>query len=129
MNSEPVDYDGTPMSEYIASIPDELPRDAVGLWQIVPAGRSGFLLTGTDLVDFVRRAIYALLDAGALPVRGSPGSGFDWIVQKQYGTGTSQITEAIINEWAAMPDDPLILCGQGVWFARPRAGSKHVKLD
>jgi hypothetical protein len=51
MNNERVDYDGTPMSEYIASIPEELPRDAVGLWQIVPAGRNGFRLTGTELND------------------------------------------------------------------------------
>jgi hypothetical protein len=129
MNNEPLGYDGTPMSEYILSIPAELPFDAVGLWQIVPAGRTGFKLSGGELIDFVRRSIYALLDAGAVPVRGSPGSGYDWVIQKQYGIDRNGITEAIIVEWLKMTDNPLVLCGDGVWFARPQVGTRHVKTS
>lgn len=122
------DY-GTPLSEWIRLIPGELPRDAVGLWQIVPAGRDGYALQGVPLVDFVRRGILALLDAGALPVRHIPESEYDWDIQRQYGSTPQEIAEAVIAEWQSMPDDPLVLCGKGVWFARPRPGRKYVKVD
>jgi hypothetical protein len=127
---EPVHEDyGMPMSEWIALVPNELSRDAVGMFQIVPAGRDGFHLDGTELVDFIRRAIHRLLDAGALPVRGGAGTDYEWIFQHKYGTDKSSMTEAIIKEWLAMPDDPLVLCGDGVWFARPKLGTKYLKVD
>lgn len=130
MNQEPRHKDyGTPLSEWIARIPNELPYDAVGIFQIVPAGRDGFGLARDDLVDFVRRAIMALLDAGAVPVRGGEDTGYDWIAQRQYGQSKHEITEAVIAEWLAMPDDPFVLCGEGVWFALPQPGKKYVKLD
>lgn len=127
---EPVHEDyGIPMSEWISLIPNELPRDAVGMFQIVPDGRDGFHLAGRELEDFVRRAIHGLLDAGAIPVRGGKNTAFSWVAQRQYGSNRDEITEAIIAEWLAMPDDPLILCGEGVWFARPIPGKRFVKLD
>lgn len=117
---------GDTVSEWIALIPGDLHNDAVGLWTIVPHGRDGFGLRGSALSDFVRRGILALLDAGAVPVRHKRGSGYDWSPQKQYGTGREEIADAVIAEWLAMPDDPLILCGNSVWFARPVPGSRHV---
>jgi hypothetical protein len=122
------DYDLT-MSEWVRLVPNELPRDAVGIFQIIPAGRDGFGLTGTNLADFLRRCVLALLDAGALPVRHSPGSGYNWTIQRQYGKIKDEIADAIVLEWLAMPDDPLVLCGEGVWFALPRPGKKYVKVD
>jgi hypothetical protein len=122
-------YYGYTISESIALTPGELPIDAVGLWQIVPDGRDGFGLSGEALDDFIRRTITALLDADAVPVRHVPGSQFEWDVQHQYGTTREQIIEGIIAEWHTMPDDPLVLCGEGVWFARPRPGRKYVKID
>lgn len=123
-----VDY-GYTVQEAIDLIPGELPIDAVGLWQIVPKARDGFGLKGHELTDFVRRSIHALLDAGAVPVRHQPGSEFEWDMQNQYGTSRDAITEGVIREWLAMPDDSTILCGEGVWFARPRIGRKYVKID
>ncbi len=130
MNKEPLHKRyGTPLSEWIELIPNELPRDAVGIYQIVPAGRDGFGLTGDHLVDFVRRSIHGLLDAGAVPVRGGKGTGYGWVWQRQYGTSKDEITEALIAEWQAMLDDPLVLCGEGIWFALPKPGVKYVKAD
>jgi hypothetical protein len=130
MTSEPRDKRyGTPLSEAIERIPNELPFDAVGIFQIVPHGRDGFGLEGEDLADFVRRSIHGLLDAGAVPVRGGKGTGYEWVQQKQYGTSKREITEALIAEWQAMPDDPLVLCGEGIWFALPAPGLKYVKVD
>ncbi len=130
MTVEPKDkHYGTPLSQVIAEIPGELPIDAVGLFQIVPKGRDGFGFDGALLADFVGRAIMALLDAGAVPVRGGPGSGYYWIAQKQYGASPDEIVSNVIAEWLAMPNDPLVLCGEGVWFALPRQGTNYVKLD
>jgi hypothetical protein len=130
MNLEKLDKDyGVSISDWLSMVPNELPRDAVGMFQIVPAGRDGYSLVGPDLIEFVRRGIDALLKAGAVPVRGQRGADYEWIRQKQYGSTDAEITESIITEWLAMPDDPLVLCGEGVWFARPRSGRKYVQLD
>jgi hypothetical protein len=122
-------YYGYTISEAIALIPGELPIDAVGLWQIVPKGRDGFGLKGTALNDFISQGIGALLDADAVPVRHVPGSDYEWDIQRQYGSEREQIIGSILAEWHTMPDDPLVLCGEGVWFARPRPGRKYVKVD
>lgn len=129
--SDPMEnkYNGETIDEAIGYFPGELPVDAVGLWQIVPKGRDGFGLNGSALDDFVRRGILALLNANAVPVRHVPGSGYEWSIQKQYGQDRMTIAENIVDEWRAMPDDPLILCGDGVWFARQRPGTNYVKLD
>ncbi len=55
---------GVPMSEYIVQVANELPVDAVGMWQIVPGGRYGFELEGEALTDYVRRCIAELLSRG-----------------------------------------------------------------
>ena len=52
-------------------VPNELPIDAVGLWQIMAAGRGGFELSGTELVEFVRLVLLALFEKGAKPVTGA----------------------------------------------------------
>lgn len=121
---------GESVAADVARYPNELDRDAVGLFQIVPQGRINFGLSGTDLDDYVRLAVRALLSAGAIPVRGERGSGYQWIAQKRYGHTQDQIVEAIISEWRAMPDDPVKLCTEGVWFARPNPKfPKYVKID
>lgn len=128
MTSDPRHKDyGYSIEHAISMIPGELSIDAVGLWQIVPIGRDGFGLSGQALTDFVRRGISALLDAGAVPVRHQSGSGYDWTPEKQYGQSAAQITDAVVREWLAMPDDPLALCGEGVWFAKPDPTSRHVQ--
>jgi hypothetical protein len=129
MNPELRDEFGMTASEVIAEIPLELHRDGVGIHQIVGSGRDDFHLVGPDLVDFVRRGIHALLDAGAVPVRFGGGSGFDWVAQKQYGTDKEQITEVVIEEWLALPLDPVVLFSKGVWFADPSASPRMVKTD
>lgn len=121
---------GTPINEWIQGVPGELNRDAVGLWQIVPAGRDGFGLRDAALIEFLRQCIDALLSAGAVPVRGAPGSGYFWIWQKQYGSSHEEIANAVISEWQLVPDDPLLLVGECPWFARPNPDNpKYVKMD
>lgn len=131
MIDEPRDkYYGRTMSEVISQISGELPFDAVGLWQIVPKGRDGFGLQGDGLADFVRRCIHALLSAGAVPVRAGAGTGYEWVMQKQYGSTKTEITENIIREWLEIPNDPIELCCAAPWFARPDPEfPKYVKFD
>jgi hypothetical protein len=119
---------GRTVAEVLERLSGELPRDAVGLWQIVPQGRDGFGFADDELIDFVERGIRSLLASGAYPVRHVPNSGYDWTRQPQYGSSTEEIVMSIIAEWLAMPDDPITLCGQGVWFARPRTTGRHLQL-
>ena len=120
---------GTTLADWIASVPGELSIDAVGLWQIVPAGRDGFGLNGDALVDYVRQNIHALLEAGAVPVMGSKGE-HEWIAQHRYGVTNAEIADAIIMQWLSVPDDPLVLISECPWFARPDADHPlYIKMD
>ncbi len=103
--------------EYIQTVSGELPIDAVGLWQIVPAGRQRFGLSGDDLTEFVRRCVFALLAYGAKPVTGGGGTKYDWILQSQYGETKEEIIDEVVKEWLALGAadcDP-----GGLWFALP----------
>ncbi|MGO4571547.1 hypothetical protein [Microvirga sp. 2TAF3] len=105
------------MSEHIKSVADELPIDAVGMWQIVPGGRHGFKLEGEALTDFVRRCIAELLSRSAVPVVGGGDTGYFWIEQKQYGSKPQDIIDNVVREWlanGAKDEDP-----GGLWFALP----------
>jgi hypothetical protein len=116
MTEEPTHWHyGTPMSEWMEQVANELPVDAVGMWQIVPAGRRGFKLEGEALTEYVRRQIGVLLSRGAVPVTGG-GDEHEWIVQRQYGSRPAEIVENVVSEWladGAREDD------FRVWFALP----------
>ena len=118
MTEEPRDKRfGIPMSEYIVQVANELPIDAVGMWQIVPGGRYDFDLGGDALTHFVRRCVAELLSRGAVPVIGGGQSEHEWIVQRQYGSRPEEIVENVLREWlanGAQDEDP-----DGLWFARP----------
>jgi hypothetical protein len=110
-------YYGDLMSDYVVQVANELPVDAVGLWQIVPGGRRGFDLEGEALTAYVRRCIAELLSRGAVLVIGGGQSENEWIVQRQYGTRPDEILENVVREWlanGAQDEDP-----GGLWFARP----------
>jgi len=108
-------YFGDTLSDYIVQVANELPIDAVGLWQIVPRGRRGFGFEGEQLTDFVRRCIAELLSRGAVPVTGGGGTPYHWIAQKQYGSKPEDIIENVVAEWlakGAKNENP-----GGLWFA------------
>jgi hypothetical protein len=131
MITEPRHKDtGETIAEVVAKIPNELEHDVVGVWHIIPDGESGFGLSGKTLAGFLRLAIIALLDAGAVPVRHLAGSGYEWVRQKQYGTTTTEIADAIVREWEPVPNDSISLIENCPWFARPDpAHPTFVKMD
>jgi len=110
---------GIPMSEYIdRKIPrapyDEDPR---GMWVIVDEGRHGFGLEGDALASYIRKNIYALMDAGFKPVIGVGKN--QWQLQAQYGSNKQEVAEAVIREWlreGAKTPEPWT----GLWFGLPR---------
>lgn len=118
MTDEPRNrFSGTPLSVWIEQIPNELPADAVGLWQIAGPARHDFGLDGEALVSCVRRAVQALLARGARPVVGGGDTGFYWLPQLQYGSEPDEMADAVLREWQArgMPDEDQ----GGLWFALP----------
>jgi len=70
------------MSEWIEMVANELPDDAVGLWQIVPDGRYGFGFEGEALTEYVRHCIAELPSRDAVPVVSGGDTGYYWIEQK-----------------------------------------------
>ena len=131
MNVEPKHKDtGETLSEVIAQIPNELPFDAVGIWHIVPIGETDFGLSGAALGEFVRRSILALLAAGGVPVRHIPGSGYEWVHQKQYGSTREEIADAIVKEWEPVPNTSEDMIEHCPWFALPDpAFPNYLKMD
>jgi hypothetical protein len=106
---------GTPVEEWIASVPNELPIDAVGLWQIVSAGRGGFELSGQELIDFVRLTLLALFEKGAKPVVGARDGANVW-TPIPYGEIPGEMADAVIQEWIGSGREPDF---GDVWFALP----------
>ena len=116
MTKEPINkYFGTPMSEWIDRVPNELDVDAVGLWQIIPVGIEDFGLVGEHLEDFSRRCILALLQRGAIPVRPASTSDKCWEPETAYRGSHEEIANQIIEEWNA---GKLIPDHDGLWFYR-----------
>jgi hypothetical protein len=107
---------GGAVQSNIRCVSGELSIDAVGLWQMAPAGRSEFELSGDDLTEFVRRCVAELLAHGAKPVVGG-GAAYDWIYQPQYGGTSSEILDAVMNEWPAAGSSDRD--AGGLWFALP----------
>ena len=115
MTTEPVDrFSGEPLSEWMETVPNELEVDAIGLWQIIPALRHDYGLTGDELDDAIRKMLGAVLARGARPVRSSSKRHNAW-EEVQY-EGRNDIVEAVIDEWKQMERDPDV---GDVWFVLP----------
>lgn len=105
---------GYSISEWISRVPNELPFDAVGLWQLVSVGRDSFDLSGDELYNFVQKGIIALLSAGAVPVRSSSMPDVLWEEQFNYGSDVENIAINVIDEWMRSGVDP---DHDGLWFS------------
>jgi hypothetical protein len=108
---------GESLSEAIAGMPSSLDDLPVGMWMIVDYGRKCFDLEGEALTDFVRRCVYALIDAGAKPVvlGDKPNQ---WKLQVQYGSNRWEIVPAVIAEWLRQ-GAPTPKPWTGLWFGLP----------
>ena len=108
---------GDTVAEYLVTSPFAIDNDGEGLWQIVPAGRS-FGFEGSDLAEFVRLSVLRMLEASAVPVRFADAGPMRWLEQKQFGTGKTQIADAVVAEWqAAGAGDPP---WEWLWFVTRR---------
>jgi hypothetical protein len=91
---------GTPMSEWVDSMPQSMEDIGVDLGGIVSAGTQGYGLEGPELLDFIRKCLYALLRAGAMPLKLEPiGKNGFWFPETRYGTDHGAIVEGVIADW------------------------------
>ncbi len=113
MNLEPIhNVYGTPLSEWIQLIPNELEDDAVGLWQIIPVLRLSFGLSGTELEHKAREVIHMLLARGARPIIGAnPHKPVT-----RYDDDPADVVNGIVADWHRVGRDPSL---GDVWFALP----------
>jgi hypothetical protein len=108
-------YFGTPIDEWISRVPNELTRDAVGFWQIVPTFKQWFGLSGPSLEQCVRECIELLLRNGALPVQGNAKTN-TWQLRSDLVAERHAMLENIIAYWHALGRDPDV---GDIWFALP----------
>ena len=94
--------------------------DAIG------AGQFEFELTGPELVQYVRQNLVALVEAGAIPVVGGKGTGYEWIANYNYGLTKHEIVAAIVAEWLASNGDEMY--PWTVWFALARDNPGYIKM-
>lgn len=117
-----MDYDtkdkfyGITIREWLRDFPNELEDDAIGLWQIIPLGKRGYGLSGSELKEFIEEAIEKLIDLGAVPVVGVESEG-GWKLCEEYGDKKEEIIKNIVEKWGA-PDSPDPDVGD-LWFATP----------
>lgn len=104
------------LSEWEEKMPNELERDAIGLWQIIPALKYDFGLTGEKLILHVKKNVARLIELGARPVTGAPQDDERyWIVLDNYGKSPNEVAERIVEDWINSGKDPDF---GDVWFAR-----------
>jgi hypothetical protein len=85
---------------WLKKMPNELEIDAIGLWQIIPAGVHNFGLSGNELEEFTQRAIIAILERGGLPAIGyNSADGGGWKRAIEYGETNSEIVRNIVQKW------------------------------
>jgi hypothetical protein len=105
------------VEKWISEIPLILNHDVgVGIYVIINKGRHVFGLKGDDLVDFTRKSLLALFDAGAVPISAS-GTGAPWKLDRRYGMDKDEIIERVIRQWLVeTKDDPGV---DAIWFGTP----------
>jgi hypothetical protein len=104
---------GIPIAEWIDSVANELPVDAVGLWQIVRGLRLGFDLSGEPLDRYVRLSVAKLIERGAIPVHGTSDHGCS-VRSDLVGTET---VERVLTYWKSLDREPDV---SDLWFALPQ---------
>lgn len=104
------------LSEWEEKMPNELERDAIGLWQIIPALKYDFGLTGEKLILHVKKNVARLIELGARPVTGAPQDDERyWIVLDNYGKSPNEVAERIVEDWINSGKDPDF---GDIWLAR-----------
>jgi hypothetical protein len=100
------------MIDGITAPDGETIEEAMGAWvyrardefetldAIVESGMRYWRFEGDDLVEYVRRSIYALVDAGAQPFAGQIGAPApEFYPTERWGRTREAIADALIAEW------------------------------
>jgi hypothetical protein len=102
---------GTPLSEWIERVPNELEMDAVGLWQFFLTYKQDFGISHEAAIEACRQTIIKLIERGGIPV-----DGVSWERLEQYGTTPEAIALDIVAQWENADIEPFLT---DVWFAPP----------
>ena len=98
MKNDPIhNYFGTPASEWIAKLPNDLEIDDIAIWQIVLVGRYSFGLSGDELTNFINKCIVNLLEKGASPVMPIK-NGTGWSKIEKYQGAPKNVADMIVSD-------------------------------
>lgn len=123
MRDDLIDRNGFTIQQAIESRPYIAEDEFDTLAWIVYGGTNSFGLEGEELVEFARRCIHALLDAGAKPFVNASFQTPEFHPTGQWGTGRDEITENIIADWQAQGG------GELEWGEYPFAFVEHYYPD
>jgi hypothetical protein len=93
-------FTGTPILDWIEDIHYAIMDDHVSLWGLL-SDANAFGLDANERVEFVRRCLRSIFDAGAVPVvfTGKVTPIFERT--DRFGTTRDEIVEAVIADWLA----------------------------
>jgi hypothetical protein len=110
-------YSDQTVGDWLENMPNELDVDAIGLWQIIPTGTREFGLAGLQLEEFIERAVLAILDRGAVPVKGNSNPEIGWRRFNDYGISKREITDNLVRFWLYNANrEPDV---EDLWFIMP----------
>jgi hypothetical protein len=109
---------GDTVSEWVRFLPSDLEDLGVGLHAIVQTGRYGFELRDSELIEFIRKSLFALVERGAKPRQWGSFSHPNRDIPLHYGNDTNEeIVEGVIADWSASGAGDLEW--GDFWFALP----------
>ncbi|GGD93258.1 hypothetical protein GCM10011390_10040 [Aureimonas endophytica] len=86
--------------EWVRFIPLQIDDDRVSLWNLLGFAR-GLELEGLARMDFIRRCLRSLLDAGAVPVEPTIWAWPRFRPTDRFGIERDEIVENVIADWQA----------------------------
>ena len=91
---------GTPILAWIETSAAAIEDDHESLWRILAAAK-GYGLDREETIEFARRCIGSLLDAGAVPVVFTGVDSPMFAPTDRFGTRNDEIVEAVVADWLA----------------------------
>jgi len=109
---------GDTIDEWLSCMPNELEDIGIGLADIIDTGRYGFELKNRELIEFIQKSLYVLLEHGAKPRHWGSLSQPGRNIVLHYGNNTNEeIVEGVIADWLASGAGDLEW--GDFWFALP----------
>ncbi len=106
MATEPKNrYSGISVDEHMEELKNDLDYDLVFFGYAIYSGRNSFELSGSHLIDFVRRCFLEVLNHGGI-LHADEGSDPRWMQAAHAGLTNEQLADRFIDIWQSLDKEP-----------------------